>query len=165
MGYNFQDDKPQLGGGTLFYFGNGASAPTLVKMPPYFNVSNWYTATSATGITTVFLAPPLPSVATLAPPLGEKWVVLGVNVYFDTASTSGVVDIQKVASGTANSGGTSILSSTISTASGAQTNIMGTLATNVSTLTLAAGNRLIVKHSGTQTNLVDLNVSIYVGRV
>src|SRR3990167_5750924 len=72
---------------------------------------------------------------------------------------SGTVTVHKVPSGTAQDSGTALLSSTISTASGANTRSQGTLSTTAATVELAAGDSLQLVDSGTLTSLADLAVS------
>ena len=162
----FRDEVPVFSGDSQFEVPNGASAPTLVKaqiweMTGLFGVA----AAGATGNYTVFIAPPNPSVASGLLPLGSAYKVLGATAYWNANSTSGVVDIVKIANATADSGGTSVLSSTISTAAGANTNVNAALATNPNTVTLSPTDRLVVKFTGTATNLVDFSICIYIARV
>ena len=89
-----------------------------------------------------------------------KCVVDYVVARWNTASTSGTVNVHKVPSGTAPDSGTALLSSAISTAGTADTNATGTLSTTKSTLELAAGDSLQLVDGGTLTNLVDLSVTV-----
>ena len=89
-----------------------------------------------------------------------KCVVDSVVARWDTNSSSGTVTVHKVPSGTAIDSGTALLSSTISTASGAATNATGTLSSTASTLELAAGDSLQLVDSGTLTSLANLQVSV-----
>lgn len=162
----FRDEEPILRAGTQFEVPNGASAPVLVKAQLYECVGVYgVPAASATGNYTVFIAPPAPSVASGLLPLGDTYQVLGVTCYFNANSASGTVDVQIIPNGTADSGGTSVLTGTISTAAGANTNINGTLTTNTTNLKITSANRLVVKFGGTATGLTDCSVCIYLGRV
>lgn len=89
-----------------------------------------------------------------------KCVVDSVVARWNTASSSGTVTVHKVPSGTAPDSGTALLSSTISTAGTADTNVSGTLSTTKATLELAAGDGLQLVDSGTLTNLADLVVTV-----
>jgi len=89
-----------------------------------------------------------------------KCVVDSVEAVFSANSSSGTVTVHKVPSGTAQDSGTTLLSSTISTASGADTRQQGTLSTTAATVELAAGDSLQLVDSGTLTSLTDLAVTV-----
>jgi len=89
-----------------------------------------------------------------------KCVVDSVTAVWSANSSSGTVTVHKVPSGTAQDSGTALLSSTISTASGANTNSAGTLSTTAATIELAAGDSLQLVDSGTLTSLTDLAVTV-----
>jgi len=89
-----------------------------------------------------------------------KCVVDSVVARWGTNSSSGTLTVHKVPSGTAADSGTALLSSTISTATGAATNSSGTLSTTASTLELAAGDSLQLVDGGTLTSLANLNVTV-----
>ena len=89
-----------------------------------------------------------------------KCVIDSVEAVWSANSTSGTVTVHKVPSGTAQDGGTALLSSTISTASGADTRAQGTLSTTKATTELAAGDSLQIVDSGTLTSLTDLAVTV-----
>ena len=89
-----------------------------------------------------------------------KCVVDSVEAVFAANSSSGTVTVHKVPSGTAQDSGTDFLSSTISTASGANTRQQGTLSTTKATVELAAGDSLQIVDSGTLTSLTNLGVTV-----
>lgn len=89
-----------------------------------------------------------------------KCVVDSVEAVWSANSSSGTVTVHKVPSGTAQDSGTALLSSTISTASGANTRSQGTLSTTDATIELAAGDSLQLVDSGTLTSLADLAVTV-----
>lgn len=89
-----------------------------------------------------------------------KCVVDSVVARWEANSSSGTVTVHKVPSGTAMDSGTALLSSTISTASGAATNVAGTLSSTDSTLELASGDSLQLVDSGTLTSLTNLSVTV-----
>ena len=89
-----------------------------------------------------------------------KCVVDSVEAVWSANSSSGTVTVHKVPSGTAQDSGTALLSSTISTASGADTRSQGTLSTTKSTVELAAGDSLQLVDSGTLTSLANLTVTV-----
>lgn len=81
-----------------------------------------------------------------------------VAVKFGTASTSGTLQINKAASGTATSSGTACLSSTISLSGTANTNVSG--AVDATAGVLNTGDTIGAIAAGTLTNLADLGVTI-----
>src|SRR3990167_984127 len=89
-----------------------------------------------------------------------KCVVDSVVARWEANSSSGTVTVHKVPSATAMDSGTALLSSTISTASGAATNSSGTLSTTDATLELASGDSLQLVDSGTLTSLTNLSVTV-----
>lgn len=89
-----------------------------------------------------------------------KCVVDSVDATWSVASSSGTLNVEKVASGTAQDSGTDMLSSTISTAGAADTVTAGTLSTTLATVELAVGDSLALVNSGTLTNLTDLHVTV-----
>ena len=89
-----------------------------------------------------------------------KCVVDSVEAVWSANSSSGTVTVHKVPSGTAQDSGTALLSSTISTASGADTRSQGTLSTTKATIELAAGDSLQLVDSGTLTSLANLTVTV-----
>lgn len=86
--------------------------------------------------------------------------LVAVTTRHRVASTSGTMDLKKTASGTALSGGTSVLSATMSNAGAADTNLAGSLATGIGNTTVPKGQALGLVFGGTLTNLVDLDVTI-----
>lgn len=89
-----------------------------------------------------------------------KCVVDSVQARWETASSSGTLQVAKVPSGTAVDSGTNLLSSAISTAGAANTVTSGTLSSTAATLELAAGDGLQLVDGGTLTSLVGLNVTV-----
>lgn len=89
-----------------------------------------------------------------------KCVVDSVEAVWSANSSSGTVTVHKVPSATAQDSGTALLTSTISTATGANTRSQGTLSTTDATLELAAGDSLQLVDSGTLTSLTDLAVTV-----
>lgn len=91
--------------------------------------------------------------------------VTGVNIVFGVASSSGTFAIEKLTGTTAPGSGTTMLTGTLSTAGTANTVAAGTLTGTVGTLQLAAGNRIGIVFTGTETSLVGLQVTITVQRI
>lgn len=89
-----------------------------------------------------------------------KCVVDSVVARWSANSSSGTVTVHKVPSGTAQDSGTALLTSTISTASGANTNSSGTLSSTAATVELASGDALQLVDSGSLTSLTDLVVVV-----
>ena len=89
-----------------------------------------------------------------------KCVVDSVEAVFSANSSSGTLQVAKVPSGTAQDSGTDLLSSTISTSTGANTRQQGTLSTTKATLELAAGDSLQLVDSGTLTSSANLAVTV-----
>lgn len=167
MSYNVRDSNIILGPQAQVELPNGASASTLVGLQIVETAGIFGEVAADLGnpeLETVFVAPPSPSSATGLLPLGTYRVV-GVSTVFDVASTSGVIDVQKVLNGAADSTGVTMLNATISTAAGARTTINSQLVANINTLTLAAGDRVILKHTGTQTGLVNMSCCVFLVRV
>lgn len=91
-------------------------------------------------------------------------VVRGVSMSWGTAGTNGgavTADVTKDTSTTAPGAGTSILAAAQSVKGTANTTVYPTLATSTSTLTMAVGDRLAVKMTGTLTALTDLVVTVF----
>lgn len=160
---NFRDEHPVLGPRASVEILNGAGAPTLVRVPVGQTASLTLQTAPTTGTKyCVFIAPP--AAAGSLPMLGSSWKVLSVTAVWGVASSSGTIDVQKVASGTADASGTTILTGTIDGSATAATPVAGALVTNNSTLTLANADRLQVVFGGTTTSWVDVHVSILIGR-
>jgi hypothetical protein len=90
--------------------------------------------------------------------------VVSVKMRFGTAGTSATVDVKKAPSGTALSGGTSVLSGTMSGAGAADTNVAGSLSATAANKKLAAGDVLGLVAGGTLTNFANLVVSVELRR-
>lgn len=89
-----------------------------------------------------------------------KCVVDSVEAVWSANSSGGTLTVQKVPSGTAQDGGTALLSSTISTSSSANTRVQGTLSTTKATLELAAGDSLQLVDSGNVSSLANLATTV-----
>lgn len=94
---------------------------------------------------------------------GTTWKVIAASLRFTTASSSGTVDVQFAASGTAPSSGTTVLNGTMSTSSTANTVVNGTMA--ASPPTISGGATLLLVSAGTQTGLVNLVVTVAMQRL
>lgn len=90
----------------------------------------------------------------------RAYVIKAVKASWTTASSSGTVTVEKRTGTQAKGAGTAVLSSAISTAGTAETVNTGTLVTTLSTLKLAAGDRLGLKDGGTLTNGANLVVAV-----
>lgn len=91
-------------------------------------------------------------------------VVRAVSMRWSTAATNGgtvTMDVTKDASGTAPGGGTSILAAAQSVKGAANTTVFPALAASSATLTMAAGDRLAVKTTGTLTALAGLVITVF----
>lgn len=91
-------------------------------------------------------------------------VVRSVAVSWGTAGTNSgtvTVDVTKDVSTNAPGAGTSVLAAAQSVKGTANTTVYPTLATSSATLTMAAGDRLAVKLTGTLTALTDLVVTVF----
>lgn len=82
------------------------------------------------------------------------------SVVFSTTSTSGTVTVTKDTGTQAPGAGTALLTAPMSLSGTANTVVNGTLIATLSTLTLAAGNRLALTFAGTLTGLAGANVSV-----
>lgn len=91
--------------------------------------------------------------------------LVGVQLIYSVASTSGTLTVEKLTGTTASGSGTALLTAPITTSTTANTVKPGTLITTVTSLTLAAGDRFGLVHAGTQTNLVGLAVSLLIQKV
>jgi hypothetical protein len=87
--------------------------------------------------------------------------VVSIQARHRVASTSGTLDLVKAASGTALSGGTSLLTATMSNAGAADTNVTGSLKNTTPTdLVVPKGSALGFVFAGTLTNLLDLDITV-----
>ena len=165
MSFSVRDINVVLGQGASVEFPNGASASFNPKIqavePATFNLQ----APAASKEYCVFVAPPNPSAATGLLPMGTFQVV-GVQACWGTASTSLNVNVEHVASGTADGSGTNILTSNINTAQAAATPQSYALSTNIDLLTLSPGDRLnVITNAGTAGSVANVTVIVYVARV
>lgn len=91
--------------------------------------------------------------------------LVGVNISFGVASTSGTFTIEKLTGTTAPGSGTALLTGTLSMAGAANTVAAGTLIATVASLQFAAGNRVGLVFGGNVTNLVGLAVTVRLKRI
>lgn len=91
---------------------------------------------------------------------GNYYQLVGVSATFQTASTSGTLQVQKCPVGTAAGSGTALLTGTMSLAGTAGTTVNGTLISTTSSLSFAPTDRLALDFGGTVTNLVGLYITI-----
>jgi hypothetical protein len=91
--------------------------------------------------------------------------LVAVSEAHTTASSSGTLTLEKLTGTTAPGSGTAMLTATISLAGTANTVLSGTPVSDVSILTLAAGDRLALKIAGTMTSLAGSRVSIMLAQV
>lgn len=95
---------------------------------------------------------------------GVVWIatfacnLTAVRASYETASTSGTLQIEKLTGTTAPGSGTTMLSTTINLATTANTVYSGTLTETISSLQVAVGDRIALKDGGTLTNQVGLCV-------
>lgn len=90
--------------------------------------------------------------------LADVWTVFG------TQSTSGTLQVEKIASGTANGSGTNLLSSAAALSGTANTPVQATLSTTTANLQLKPGDRLGLVFAGTMTGLANGQVTLYLTR-
>lgn len=87
--------------------------------------------------------------------------VVSITARHRVASTSGTMDLVKAADGTALSGGTSLLTATMSNAGTAATKVTGSLVTTINGTVIPKDSALGLVFGGTLTNLLDLDVTVY----
>ena len=92
---------------------------------------------------------------------GEVYEVLDVNVMYDVLSTSGTLDIRNVAASTAFTGGSSLLTATMSLSGTARISRKGSLVTTRVTRQIMPGSALTAIFAGTMTNLVGLSIVVW----
>jgi len=87
--------------------------------------------------------------------------VVSVELRFRQASSSGTLDVMVSADGTSVSGGTSILTATMSLAGIADTKVTGSLkGLETGLQRINKGSALGFKFAGTLTNLLDLDITV-----
>jgi hypothetical protein len=86
--------------------------------------------------------------------------VLEVKQVHGTASTSGTVNVERLTSTTAKGSGDNVLATAFSTAGTANT-VLTKDRVDLQNRQLSAGDRLAIVSGGTLTNLLDLQVTIY----
>jgi hypothetical protein len=175
MSYNVRDDNAIFGPMAQVELPNGAGAPTMARLQviePVVLSAATATLIPASATFTLFISPPLPSTASLLPPLGGKFQVQGVSVAYSTgASGAATIALEICAAGTANGSGTNVLSaSTFSIAqgtnAGSSTPYNLTLNTNVDNLQITDNSRLnLIVGSTATTGLVAFNCTVYLTRV
>lgn len=88
-----------------------------------------------------------------------KCQVVSVDAVWSVASASGTLQVEKLTGTTVPGSGTNLLSTSINTASTANTVNAGTLSTTGATVQLAVGNRLGLVSSGSLTSITNLVVT------
>lgn len=86
--------------------------------------------------------------------------VVSITARHRVPSTSGTMDLVKAADGTALSGGTSLLTATMSNAGTAATKVTGSLVTTIGGTTIPKDTALGFVFGGTLTNLADLDITL-----
>ena len=166
MGYLFRDERPVLSAGTQVEVLNGASAPTLVKIPLFeiITLNNIGTATAVNQV--LWTAPSNPSVASGALGLGENYQLLEVAVRFSTGSTSGTLQIEATPSGTAVGSGTNLLASALALSGTANTTTYAYPSGSVSqsNMVINNGESLSAIFGGTLTSLAGCTITVMIGR-
>lgn len=90
-----------------------------------------------------------------------KCVVLGIDAVWDTASSSGTLNVERIQGTETKGSGNDLLSSTIDTSGTAETVNAGTLiTTSTGNLELADGDRLGLVNGGTLTSGAGLIVTV-----
>jgi hypothetical protein len=95
----------------------------------------------------------------------DYYQIVKISEVHDTASSSGTVDVKKAASGIAVGSATSVLASTISTATTAATPQAASLSTTAATIQLNPGDRLYYVGGGTQTSLAGCSATLALKRI
>lgn len=156
----FRDEVPTLGNATVDLPEMFPAGVTPPKVPAYVPVNVALSATSTSQ--TVFTAP-------ASAGLNGQYKFIWATVRFGTQSTSGTLQIEKAASGTAVGGGTNLLQGTMALSGTANTptHSSGAAApvTNPNTVTLSAGDSLNFIIAGTMTGLANCLVTIWLARV
>lgn len=91
--------------------------------------------------------------------------VVSIQARHRVASTSGTIDLKKSASGTTVTGGTSVLSATMSNSGTAETTVSGSLVTTINGTVVTKGQALGLDFAGTLTNLEDLDITVVLRQV
>ena len=166
MSFNFRDDAGVFGGNASIELGNGADAPLLVKQQIVEFIQYNVATTVPTTNNVIWTAPQAAGHAAGAFPLGT-YQLTGISLRYSTASSSGTVMVEKTPSGTGSGAGTNLLTTAVSTSAAANIAYYGTLLTTLSNAnaTLSAGDSLSIIGGGTQTNLVNLAVTLQLVRV
>lgn len=90
----------------------------------------------------------------------RDYVLTGVNAIWETASSSGTLQISKATGTQACGSGTSLLASTINTAGTANTVTAGTLTATAANLLIASGNRVCMVVGGTLTSQAGFSLQL-----
>jgi hypothetical protein len=140
----FQNSTPALGSGASV---NGNLIPT---------VSLKNITISATDVSrSLFICP-----------AGDAYQLVGIDVVFGTASTSGTLQLEKLTGTTAPGSGTAMLTGTVALSGSANTVASGTvLSGDAAALKLGGGDRLGLKLAGTLTNLAGCVATIRLKRI
>lgn len=152
----FRGENPALGSNTVV---SQAGATGLdVKIPVYGDVESFGPLGATTTSFTAFIA-------------DGAYKLEKVLVVFGTASTSGTLQLEKATGTQAVGSGTSLLQATISLAGTANTvqdsSTSGAAfapVTNVTTTTLAKGDRVNFIFAGTMTSLANCAIQLYLSR-
>lgn len=172
MSYNVRDDAGLFGPLAGVEMPNGAGAPLIVAhqlMEPVSLVGDAATVIAA-HVYTLFISPPNASAATVLPPMGTQYKVVGVSIYYATAASgAATIALEICAPGTANGSGTNVLSATnfaLNTVLTANTPSNLALNTNIDNLLFSPNSRLNATLGATATTgLVDLCLMVYIARV
>jgi hypothetical protein len=172
MSFNVRDNLGLFGPSAGVEFPNGAGAGTVTAfqvMEPISLVGDAATIIAA-HVYTLFIAPPNPSAASALVPMGSKYQVLGVSIYYGTAASgAATLFIENVPAGTADKSGSNILSASnygLNTALTANTPSNLTINTNIDNLTVLPNSRINAYLGATATTaLVDLSLMIYLARI
>jgi len=110
-------------------------------------------ATAANYPENLFIAPS----GTLVP----AFRLIAVTASWTAASTSGTLQVRKMASGVAIGSGTDLLASTIDMSATANTPVQGTLITNQATLIIKPTERIGLVAAGNPANQTGFGISLY----
>lgn len=160
----FRSENPVLGPNTMIELPNGAGAPTqtgiqLIEIFPFASV-----AAPAAQSQVMFIVPPIASAATGALPLG-KYVFVGAQLFYTTASTSGTFQLFHDTGTQSPGGGTAITASTtLATAGPLTVFVPQSSGLALATQVFSPGDRLSFTLGGTLTSLANFAFNVYVAR-
>lgn len=164
MSYLVRNQNDVLGPNSAIELPNGASASEfvgtqLIEVFPFFSA-----AAPAAGSQVMFIVPPAPSSASGTLPLG-KYLFLGAQVFYTTASTSGTLQFFHDTGTQAPGAGTAISASqTLGTAGPLTVYVPQSSGLALATQVFSPGDRLSFTLGGTLTGQANLSVSVYVAR-